>query len=140
VPKWHNSNQHCHNGLIVDQSSTTKMKRSIMKTAWSAGLTSEQSDSIRTKGEDEAFDRRNPPRRSQVAAHSQPPLFVPRAQMTAWCMKTWRREQSSMSQSFLKRTIMKHLSSEGPVKMANTRVTLPVRSCGLLVAIFICSA
>jgi hypothetical protein len=68
VPKWHNSHQHCHNDLIVDQSSTTNMKRSIMKTAWSAGLTSEQPDSIRTKGEYEAFDHRNPPRGPQLAA------------------------------------------------------------------------
>jgi len=41
---------------------------------------------------------RNPPRRAHLST-SQPPLFVPRAQMTAWCMKTWRHEQSSMSQS-----------------------------------------
>jgi hypothetical protein len=52
--------------------------------------------------------------------------------MTACCMKTWRHEQWSMSQSFLKRTSMKHLSSEGPVKMASTTVTLAVRSSGHL--------
>jgi hypothetical protein len=66
-----------------------------------------------------------------VCWHSQPLLFIPRAQMTAYCMKTWRQEQSSMSQSFLKRMISKHLESEGPIESANTTMTLRVRSSGI---------
>ena len=141
--EWHSfavTSEHCHNDLLLDQFWTMNMKRSIMRTAWQSGLTTVEPDSIRTKGEYEAFDDRNPPHRSQASGPSQPPLFIPRAQMTACCMKTWRHEQWSVSQSFLKRTIVKHLSSEGPVKMANTMVTLVVRSSGISVAIFLCSA
>jgi hypothetical protein len=134
------TSEHCHNGLLLDQFSNMNMKRSIMRIAWSSGLTTVEPDSIRTKGEYEAFDDRNPPRRSQASGSPNPLFFIPRAQMTACCMKTWRHEQWRMSQSFLKRTIVKHLSSEGPVKMANTTVTLLVRSSGISVAIFICSA
>jgi hypothetical protein len=74
------------------------------------------------------------------SGRSQPPLFVPRAQMTAWCMITWRHEQSSVSQSPETDDHETYTERKGPVKMASTMVTLPVRSSGLLVAISICSA
>jgi hypothetical protein len=37
--EWHSfavTSEHCHNGLLLDQFSTMKMKRSTMRTAWSS--------------------------------------------------------------------------------------------------------